>query len=72
MTLWIGIGFDAPMKFIADNEGEFVNSEYRDVYQNLNIEACNTGSYSPWQNGSCEHNHALVDDCVAKILEENP
>ena len=23
-------------------------------------------------NGLCERNHAVVDDCVAKILEENP
>ena len=72
MSFWIGGGFGAPMKFIADNLGEFVNDEYRDVCQNLNIEVCNTASYSTWQNGFCERNHAVVDDCVAKILEENP
>ena len=47
MTLWVGGGFGAPMKFIADNGGEFANDEYGDVCQNLNIEVCNTASYSP-------------------------
>ena len=72
VTLWIGGGFGAPMKFIADNGEEFANYEYRDVCQNLNIEVCNTASYSPWKNGLCERNHAVVDYCVAKILEKNP
>ena len=39
---------------------------------NLNIEIVNTAAYSPWQNGVCDHNHAVVDDCVPKILEDNP
>ena len=47
VPLWIGGGYGAPVKFIADNRGEFVNDEYRDVFQNLNIEVCNTASYSP-------------------------
>ena len=42
VTLWVGEGFGAPMKFIADNGGEFANDEYRDVCQNLNVEVCNT------------------------------
>ena len=45
VTLWIGGRFGAPMKFIADNGGEFANDEYGDVCQNLNIEVCNTTSY---------------------------
>lgn len=32
----------------------------------------NTAAYSPWQNGICERNHAVVDNCVAKILEDQP
>ena len=39
---------------------------------NLNIEPINTAADSPWQNGICERNHAVVDDCVSKILEDNP
>ena len=29
-------------------------------------------AYSPSQNGVCECNHVVVDDCVSKILEDNP
>ena len=32
----------------------------------------NTAAYNPWQNGVCERNHAVVDDCVSKTLEHNP
>ena len=27
---------------------------------------------SPWQNGLCEQNHAVVDRCLEKIMEDNP
>ncbi len=72
LKLWIGSGFGPPRKFLADNGGEFANSEYRDMAENLNIEVMNTASYSPWQNGLCERNHAVVDTCVSKILADNP
>ena len=70
--MWIGSGLGAPKKFLADNGGEFANEEYKDMSSNLNIELINTAAYSPWQNGICERNHAVVDDCVSKILEDNP
>ena len=72
MILWIGSGLGAPTKFLADNGGEFANDEYKDMHSNQNIETINTAAYSPWQNGVCERNHAVVDDCVSKILEDNP
>ena len=40
--------------------------------KNLNIQVQNTAVYSPWQNGLCERNHAVIDDSVKKILEDNP
>ena len=40
--------------------------------ENLNIQVQNTAAYSPWQNGLCERNHAVIDDSVKKILEDNP
>ena len=72
MTLWIGSGMGPPKKFLADNGGEFANEIFRDMCANLNIEVMNTAAYSPWQNGICERNHAVVDNCVAKILEDQP
>ena len=72
MTLWIGNGMGAPKKFLADNGGEFANDEFRDMAENLNVEVLNSAGYSPWQNGICERNHAVVDDCVKKILDDQP
>ena len=72
MLMWIGSGFGCAGKFLADNGGEFANEEYKDMCANLNIEVRNTAAQSPWQNGLCERNHAVVDECLQKILEENP
>jgi transposase InsO family protein len=72
MTKWVGSGLGTPKKFLADNGGEFANEEYKDMCENLNVECLHTAAYSPWQNGLCERNHAVVDDCVSKILEDNP
>ena len=67
MLLWIGSGFGASGKFLTDN-----GSEFRDMYKNLNIQVQNTAAYSLWQNGLCKRNHAVIDDSVKKILEDNP
>ena len=42
------------------------------MFENLNIQVLNTAGQSPWQNGLCERNHAAVDRCLEKILEDNP
>ena len=72
MIMWIGSGLGAPKKFLEDNGREFANEEYKGMCSDLNIETINTAVYSPWQNGVREHNHAVVDDCVSKIIEDNP
>ena len=72
LLLWVGSGFGCPKKFLADNGGEFANSEYKDMCENLNIDVRNTAARSAWQNGLCERNHAVVDECVQKIIEDNP
>ena len=37
----------------------------------FNVEICNTGAESPWQNGICERNHSVIDLCVEKIIEDD-
>ena len=69
--MWIGNGLGTHKKFLSDNGGEFTNAEYRDMYENPNIEFTTFAAYSPWPNGLCERNHTVVDDCVSKMLEEN-
>lgn len=72
MTVWLGSGLGAPRKLLTDNGGEFANKEFRDMAENLNVEVCNTPGMSPWSNSLCERNHAIVDDCVMKMLADNP
>ena len=72
MLMWTGSGLGAPEKFLADNGEEFANEKYKDTCENLNIQVLNTAGQSPWQNGLCERNHAVVDRCPEKILEDNP
>ena len=64
MIMWIGSGLGVPKNLLADNGEEFANEEYKDMCSNLNIEPIHTAAYSPWQNGICERNHAVVDDCL--------
>ena len=59
-------------KFLADNGGEFANPELTDMCGNVNVFMMNTAAESPWQNGLCEQNHAVVDRCLEKIMEDNP
>ena len=62
----------APKKFLEDNAGEFANSKFTDMCGNLDVFMMNTAAESPWQNGLCARNHAVVDCCLEKIMEDNP
>ena len=69
---WVLGPFGPPLQFLADNGGEFANEKYRDICQNLNIEVLKTGAESPYQNGLCEFNHAVVDGMLDKLIADNP
>ena len=47
---------------LNDNGGEFSSDEICDV-----IIDPTTGAESPWQNGLCEKNHALVDNILERL-----
>ena len=49
--MWIASGFGAPRKFLIDNGGQFANNLYKEMAAHFNVEVCNTGAESPWQNG---------------------
>ena len=72
ITEWISNGFGAPNKVLVDNGSEFDNPEYLDAMAQYNVEVMATAASSPWSNGICERNHAVVDIVVQKILEEQP
>ena len=65
---WIAAGMGPPGKILVDNGGEFANNELNDLSEQLNFEICVTSAYSPWSNGLCERNHAVVDKSVLKMM----
>ena len=76
LDCWIlgwGIGPGMPEKFIYDNGGEFNNSEVLDLAEKYGLSLHNvTASHSPFSNGLCEKNHAVVDVMIAKIKSADP
>lgn len=72
IEMWMGTGLGAPEKILCDNGGEFANSEFLDMCENLNIRVMHTAAESPFSNGICERNHAVVDDSVRKIKADQP
>ena len=54
----------------TDNGGEFRNDEMREVGSVLNFELKTTAADSPFQNGLCEKNHAIVDLILTKLAAD--
>lgn len=72
LETWLGTGLGAPVKFLCDNGGEFANNIFLEMCENMNIQVMHTAAYSPFSNGLCERNHAVVDEMVSKIMAEQP
>ena len=66
---WITI-FGPPKKLLADNGGEFSNSEMRSLGEAFSIKLVNTAAESPWSNGVCERLNGVLSKLVAKILDD--
>ena len=66
---WISI-FGTPNKFMADNGGEFANSEYVDLCENINIETQFSAAESPFSNGMVERHHVVLAQTVLKTKED--
>ena len=68
IEMWMGTGLGAPEKILCDNGGEFANSEFLDMCENLNIRVMHTAAESPYSNGICERNHTVIDDSVRHLV----
>ena len=69
MKTWISY-FGQPKRFIAENGGEFLDEEYKEMCKMFNIEEAKTAAESPWSNGVCEHHNAVIKESVTKTMEE--
>ena len=66
---WIGI-FGTPQKVLSDNGGEFVNHQFIDMCQNLNINFMTTAAEAHWSNGLVEKANDSVGEAVSKIMSD--
>ena len=71
MRIWIRY-FGKMKELIFDNGGEFSNNIIMEVCSQLDIKIHTTGSSSPWQNGTTERHHAVVDDIHDSVEEDFP
>ena len=71
MEKWIGY-FGVMKSILNDNGGEFTGQEIKDVKDTLDVIDLTTGAESPWMNGLCEKNHALVDSMLERMIEDYP
>ena len=69
MKIWVSY-FGCPKRFLADNGGEFANTEYREMCENLGVDMMKTAAESPWSNGLCERHNAVIKVSVLKTMEE--
>ena len=71
LDVWVlgkGVGPGVPEKFYFDNGGEFCNSSVIDLAEKYGISMHGiTAANSPFSNGLCERNHAVVDTMMRKI-----
>ena len=61
-----------PSCILNDNEGEFTADEVVAMKGALNVVNLTTGANSPWQNRTCERNHAVVDNILARVEDDYP
>ena len=71
MSNWVAY-FGIPGSILNDNGGEFTSDEIREVKSILNVHDLTTGAESPWQNGLCEKNHALIDNILERLDDDFP
>ena len=71
MTHWVRY-FQKPKEIITDQGLEFTGSVMMEAMSKLDIILHTTAAYSPWSNGLCERNHALVDNILARVVIDFP
>ena len=70
MKIWISY-FGQSGRYLADNGGEFLNDEYKEMCEMFNIEEAKTAAESPWANGVCERHNAVIKEAVLKTMEDS-
>ena len=66
---WI-VMFGAPKKILSDNGCEFNNAEMRDLGERFNVRLMTTAAESPFSNGICERQNAVIGHGVRKVMAD--
>ena len=72
MVSWVGAGFGIMKSVLTDSGGEFSSYKMREVCSILDVQAMTTAAFSPFQNGLCECNHAVIDNMLKKMINSCP
>lgn len=66
---WISV-FGRPNCFISDNGGEFVNQQFAEMCQLMDIMMKTSPAESPWCNGTVERHNGLLGQMIEAIIDE--
>ena len=72
VRLWFGRGLPCILNLVSDNGLEFTGKPMIDLLRQLGINHIVGSPYHPEQNGLMERIHAIVDDNIQKLMEEDP
>ena len=64
---WIPI-YGATHKFFSDNGGEFMNSMFIEMCEQMNISVKITAGRSPWSNGMVERHNLVISEMLDRVL----
>lgn len=66
---WISI-FGRPNLFLTDNGGEFMNKDFIEMSEQLEISVKTTAAHAPFSNGVCERHNGVIADAYNKLIED--
>ena len=66
---WIAI-FGRPNLILTDNGGEFVNNDFIQMSEQLEISVKTTAAYAPYSNGVCERHNGVIAESYDKLIED--
>ena len=69
MQIWTSV-YGTPKKFMADNGGEFANSEFLTFCEKFGITINTTPAESPWSNGIVERANQTLARSMDKIISD--
>ena len=68
-SFWISI-FGRPNMLFTDNGGEFLNHDFIEMAEQLEIHVRTTAANAPYSNGVCERHNGIIAKSYNKLIED--